>query len=159
MKKSNNKLFGLVCVVGGIVSLVCLLGNVPYVTRHYMPPTTPGYCLNNQQSGSSYPVITFSSSRYPNISNHIRVAQVRGFPRVLRIDRTLASLHRSQALRGFPTRPGFDRDEYPPAMFTEGGTGADVQYVIASENRSSGAWMMSQLSMYANHTCISIRVR
>jgi len=30
-------------------------------------------------------------------------------------------------LRGIPTKKGFDRDEYPPAMSDEGGKGADVR--------------------------------
>ena len=36
--------------------------------------------------------------------------------------------------RGIPTKKGFDRDEYPPAMSDEGGKGADVRYVRRAEN-------------------------
>ena len=36
-------------------------------------------------------------------------------------------------LRGIPTRRGFDRDEYPPALSDEGGRGAHVRYVKSSE--------------------------
>ena len=43
-----------------------------------------------------------------------------------------------RALQGIPTRSGFDRDEYPPAVAREGGKGAHVRYVRSSENRSAG---------------------
>ncbi len=28
-----------------------------------------------------------------------------------------------------PSKAGYDRDEYPPAMFKEGGKGASVRYI------------------------------
>lgn len=65
---------------------------------------------------------------------------------LLHIDRAESDLHRSQSLKGIPTKEGFDRDEYPPAMSREGGRGADVRYVDSSENRSSGSVMGRQLS-------------
>jgi hypothetical protein len=53
-------------------------------------------------------------------------------------------------LRGIPTKPGYDRDEYPPAMSDEGGTRADVRYVLSAENRSAGSVMRNQLAPYCD---------
>jgi len=42
-------------------------------------------------------------------------------------------------MKGNPQKSGFDRDEYPPAMFKEGGAGARVEYINPSDNRGAGA--------------------
>lgn len=34
---------------------------------------------------------------------------------------------------------GKDRDEWPIAMFREGGTGADIEYISPSDNRGAGS--------------------
>ncbi|MGC3932149.1 NucA/NucB deoxyribonuclease domain-containing protein [Pseudomonas atacamensis] len=39
-------------------------------------------------------------------------------------------------MRGIETKPGLDRDEYPPAMFQEGGQEASVRHITAGDNRS-----------------------
>ena len=44
-----------------------------------------------------------------------------GKPDTLTIDRDNAAARRRDSLRGIETKPGLDRDEYPPAMFQEGG--------------------------------------
>jgi hypothetical protein len=49
-----------------------------------------------------------------------------------------------------PTKRGYDRDEYSPAMSDEGGKGADVRYVLSAENRSAGSVMRFQLAPYCN---------
>lgn len=79
---------------------------------------------------------------------HVREAVAAGKHRVLHIARALAQVHRAQSLRGVPTRTGFDRDEYPPAASAEGGTGADIDYVRSSDNRSAGSRMKVQLTGY-----------
>ena len=61
----------------------------------------------------------------------------------MHIDRENEELHRSQSLAGFPTKPGYDRDEYPPAMSREGGTGASVRYVTRPTTAGRGRrWAM-----------------
>ncbi len=47
---------------------------------------------------------------------------------------------------GIPTIPGMDRDEYPPAVFAEGGAGASVRHIPLSDNRSAGGQMSAQLA-------------
>ena len=70
--------------------------------------------------------------------------------RVLHFRRYEATANRRASLRGIPTKKGFDRDEYPPAMSDEGGKGADVRYVRSAENRSAGSVMSHQLAPYCN---------
>jgi hypothetical protein len=99
---------------------------------------------------SSVEVLWFSARRYPHIRRHVLRALRRGWPRTLVLDRPGASARRNRLLRGIPTRPGFDRDEYPPAIARGVGPGltrgvapvgwlADVEYVPSRENRSQGA--------------------
>ena len=95
--------------------------------------------------------VRFDDDRWPHIAAHIRFAKrlrksgrLR-YPRVFHIDRAGADENRRQALQGIPTRSGYDRDEYPPAVAREGGKGADVRYVRSSENRSAGAYMGNKL--------------
>jgi hypothetical protein len=51
---------------------------------------------------------------------------------------------------GHSDKPGYDRNEYPPAMSDEGGKGADVRDVLSAENRSAGSVMRNQLAPYCN---------
>lgn len=47
-------------------------------------------------------------------------------------------------LRGIETKPGLDLDEYPPAMFQEGGQGASVRHINPSDNRGAGVCIGAQ---------------
>lgn len=107
---------------------------------------------------SPQPVIV-KSEKYPESAGHIMEAQAgvisRGdrqqpgdpMPSDLTIDKENADINRREALRGIPTRGGqfLDRDEYPPAMFAEGGDGSSVKYIPAGDNRGSGASMNAQI--------------
>jgi len=90
-------------------------------------------------------VVTISQEKAPQSAAHIIDAQAAGYPWILTIDRHGAKRRRTQSLRGMPTKPGFDRDEYPPAVFAEGGKGASVRYIPANDNRSAGAQIGNQL--------------
>ena len=83
--------------------------------------------------------VKVSRSAYPESAAHIEGAQASGQPRTLTVDRAGASARRREALQDTPTRPSKDRDEYPPAMFKEGGAGSSKQYVNPSDNRGAGA--------------------
>jgi hypothetical protein len=87
----------------------------------------------------------------------------RGWPRRLVVNRRGADARRERALRDIPTREGFDRDEYPPAVGRGRGPGltrgrnprgwkADVRYVPSSENRSHGATLGDRLEPFCNGT-------
>lgn len=82
--------------------------------------------------------IKLSKRKHRTVKRHIRRAVKRGWPRVLRIHRRGADRRRSKLLQRYPTRRGFDRDEWPMAMARRGWR-ADVMYVPSGENRSAGA--------------------
>lgn len=107
--------------------------------------------------GKTPPVpVYISDKKYPESAKHVTEAQTgttwRGdvpgpgaHPSVVTVDRDGAKQNRRDSLRGVPTRDKLDRDEYPPAVFAEGGEGASVKYVPYSDNRGAGASMGNQL--------------
>jgi len=107
--------------------------------------------------------VVYSRGKYPNITRHIEDAWTKGYPRVLRINRIGTSERRDKLLAGIPTRPGMDRDEYPPAVARGkrpgidtgvGDTQADVRYVPRRRTahrdrcsvRASGAYATARAS-------------
>lgn len=89
--------------------------------------------------------VMISQSATPHVAQHVVDAQAAGHPSVLTLDRAGATARRSASLAGIPTKPGLDRDEYPPAVFLEGGAGASVRHIPFSDNRRAGAMMRNQL--------------
>ncbi|MCB1878411.1 MAG: hypothetical protein KDH88_20735, partial [Chromatiales bacterium] len=88
--------------------------------------------------------VTVSRGRFPESAKHIEDAVASGKPNTLTINRGGASANRRDSLRGVKTKPGLDRDEFPPAMFQEGGRGASVRHINRSDNRGSGACIGAQ---------------
>ena len=109
-----------------------------------------------RQSSSVYVVL--SSAKYPQTTDHILDAQNAGQPALLHIDRENEALHRDQSLAPWPPKSGYDRDEYPPAMSREGGTGADVRYIDPSDNRGAGATMGNALEDYCEDQPFRFRI-
>lgn len=97
-------------------------------------------------------VINFPSGRYPETALHIKESIEKGHSDICTIDREGADNRRKQSLKGIPTKPGYDRDEYPMAMCEEGGKGADVKYISPSDNRGAGSWVGHQVSEYPDGT-------
>lgn len=95
--------------------------------------------------------ISFSKTKYPNIFAHTERAIQKGEPKVLILNRRGAEERRKQLLAGIPTKPGFDRDEYAPAVGRDTWK-ADVEYVPSSENRSHGSSMGIKLRQYCDGT-------
>jgi hypothetical protein len=90
--------------------------------------------------------VRLSRRRWPHIADHVADVD-RRFPRVLHLDTggTPTSTAR-RACGGVATKPGYDRDEYPPAASREGGRGAECpRYVRGGENRSAGAFLGGRL--------------
>jgi hypothetical protein len=106
--------------------------------------------------------ISFSKTKYPNIRKHFLAAIAKGWPRILVLNRPGATARRTKLLADIPTRDGFDRDEYPPAVargrgfhirgIDPRGWKADVAYVPSSENRSHGSTMGTKLKRFCNGT-------
>jgi RHS repeat-associated protein len=103
-------------------------------------------------------VITVDRGRYPESAKHIEDAQAAGHPSTVTIDRTGAAARRQQALSKTPARSGADRDEYPPAMFKEGGKGSSVRYINPSDNRGAGACIGAQCRGLSDGTRVRIEV-
>ncbi|MBS4769970.1 DNRLRE domain-containing protein [Carnobacteriaceae bacterium zg-ZUI240] len=102
--------------------------------------------------------IQVSKSKYPQSAQHIQDARSAGQPSILTIDRSVANENRSQSLKGIDKIPGKDLDEYPPAMFAEGGKGASVRPINKSDNRGSGSSMGHQLRGFDNGTKVFIDI-
>jgi hypothetical protein len=107
--------------------------------------------------------VTFSKTKFPHIRRHFLDALDAGWPKTLVLNRRGADARRNRLLEPFPTRPGQDRDEYPPAVGRGKGKGltrgtspigwkASVAYVPSSENRSHGATLGTKLRRFCNGT-------
>jgi hypothetical protein len=94
-------------------------------------------------------VVDLNDDKHNEVIDHAFDARRAGHPRILHIRRLEAKANRRASLRGIPTKKGFDRDEYPPAISDEGGKGASVRYIKSVENRSAGALMGRQLATTA----------
>jgi uncharacterized protein RhaS with RHS repeats len=102
--------------------------------------------------------VTVSASRYPESAAHIEDAQAAGQPSELTIDRAGAAARRSAALQGTKSASGLDRDEYPPAMFEEGGNGASVRSIGSGDNRGAGASIGAQTRGLSEGALVRLRV-
>jgi len=127
------------------------------------PPPSTSSCTRP----ASVQRLRFSAAKYPNIKSHAEAAIAQGWPRVLVVNRPGKGERRERLLQNIPTRAGFDRDEYPPAVgrgrayneqrgLVRGkdpiGWVADVVYVPSSENRSHGASLGNRLRRFCNGT-------
>jgi hypothetical protein len=127
-------------------------------TRPRRDATSPIGCIKP----TSVQPIGFSSTKYPNIRAHALAAIKDGWPRVLVVSDGVDA-RRDRLLQGFPTKRGYDRDEYPPAVgrgrgkYLSRGVNpvrwlADVAYVPSSENRSHGSTLGIKLRRFCNGT-------
>jgi RHS repeat-associated protein len=104
------------------------------------------------------PVIDLSASRFGEAAEHIADAQAAGQPSILTIDRAGADANRADSIGGLEKVPGMQLDEYPPAMFREGGAGASVRAINPSDNMSAGAYIGNSLRSFPDGTRVQIRV-
>jgi hypothetical protein len=145
-----------------MIATLALLAVVlsPTATTAHAPGLAAAQCVRP----AGVQRLVFIATEYPNIRRHFRRAVLRrGWPRRLVLNRRGADERRERLLRDIPTRDGFDRDEYPPAVGRGRGPGlergrdprgwkADVRHVPSSENRSHGASLGTQLEPFCNGT-------
>lgn len=81
-----------------------------------------------------------------------------GMPELVTIGRSEASRRRKQSLAGVRASPVYDRDEYPMALFCEGGAGADIAYIEGADNRGAGSCISWQLRGFSDGTRVRVRV-
>ena len=98
------------------------------------------------------------STKYPETAAHIRDAQAAGQPSVLTIARSAAEDNRAAALAGAARVAGKQLDEYPPAMFREGGKGASVRNVSPADNMGAGACIGNQCRNLPDGSRVRIKV-
>lgn len=109
--------------------------------------------------GSWIEDVYISRSRHPETAAHIEDAIGTGQPNVLTIDREGAIANRSAATGGIDRVPRMHLDEYPPAMFREGGSGASVRPITPADNMGAGACMGNQCRGLPNGARVRINVR
>ncbi len=102
--------------------------------------------------------IEISPDRFGQAAEHMRDAIKAGQPDVLTIDRAGTNANRAAATGGFEKVPGRQLDEYPPAMFKEGGVGASVRAISPHDNMSLGAYIGFCCRRLPNGARIKIRV-
>lgn len=91
-------------------------------------------------------IVTISASMSPQAAKHIVDAQMSGQTPICTVDRVGADARRAQSMKPLPAVSGWDRDEYPPAVCKQGGTGASVRYIDPSDNKSAGAQLGAGLA-------------
>ena len=79
----------------------------------------------------------FHTSQAPHAFKHARDA-MKGGSEEYTVDRPGTKGRRREALRGTSPQAGTDRDEWPPAVFKEGGAGASIRRIDPSDNRRAG---------------------
>ncbi|MGK9233718.1 hypothetical protein KXS07_19445 [Inquilinus limosus] len=117
-----------------------------------MPATQATTCQNCCRR-----TVVISRAAAPESARHIDDAQAMGFPSVLTYDPAGKNARRAASLRGIPTRPGYDRDEYPPAAFAENGGVADVRYVPSLDNQTAGGFISAGLAGATPGCIVTIR--
>lgn len=103
--------------------------------------------------------LEFPADKYPETGQHIKDAISAGAPAVCTIDRDGAEENRKESLAGVPTKKGYDRDEWPMAMCSEGGSGANIEYITPKDNRGAGSWVGNQLEEYPDGTRVEFIVK
>lgn len=78
--------------------------------------------------------ITLSVAKHGEAAEHAAAAIAAGHPSVLTIARGGADANRLASTGGIAKVAGKQLDEYPPAMFLEGGKGASVRPINGSNN-------------------------
>ncbi|MEQ1890561.1 MAG: RHS repeat-associated core domain-containing protein [Alphaproteobacteria bacterium] len=102
--------------------------------------------------------ITLSRSAHGEAAEHAADAIRAGKPSQLTINRSGVPANRAAATRGLDKVPGKHLDEYPPAMFKEGGTGASVRPINPRDNMSAGACIGNACRGLPDGSRIRIRV-
>ncbi|MCW1246408.1 DUF6531 domain-containing protein [Pseudomonas sp. SAICEU22] len=125
----------------------------------WMDPLGLAGCTLTKARSKQYDYkLRLKRSEYPQTFGHIDGAIKKGHPYIVTIQRDTAKLNRKLSLKDVKTKTGKDRDEWPMAMFKEGGTGASVKYIDPSDNRGAGSSIGNVLSDLPNGTRVKIEV-
>lgn len=108
--------------------------------------------------GPEYYVVIVDSRKYPQTAEHIRMAQTMGFPEFVTLGRADASERRKASLADVKASQIYDRDEWPMAVFEEGGQGANIVYIEGRDNRGAGSSIGWQMRGFPDGSRVRVRV-
>ncbi|EJS70978.1 DNA-entry nuclease [Bacillus cereus] len=139
---------------GIIISIIAILSILVAVYEVLVPEDTSVKKTNTYDQ-----VLEFPKERYPETGKHITDAIKEGHSEVCTIDRGGAADRRKLSLAPYPSKKGYDRDEWPMAMCKEGGKGAHIEYISPSDNRGAGSWVGNKLDKYPDGTRVKFDVK
>ncbi|HDX9609354.1 DNA-entry nuclease [Bacillus toyonensis] len=139
---------------GIIISIIAILSIVVAVYEVLVPEETSVKKTNTYDQ-----VLEFPKERYPETGKHITDAIKEGHSEVCTIDRGGAGDRRKLSLAPYPSKKGYDRDEWPMAMCKEGGKGAHIEYISPADNRGAGSWVGNKLDKYPDGTRVKFEVK
>ncbi|EJR66368.1 hypothetical protein IIO_00984 [Bacillus cereus VD115] len=139
---------------GIIISIIAILSIVIAVYEVLVPEETSVKKTNTYDQ-----VLEFPKERYPETGKHITDAIKEGHSEVCTIDRGGAGDRRKLSLAPYPSKKGYDRDEWPMAMCKEGGKGAHIEYISPADNRGAGSWVGNKLDKYPDGTRVKFEVK
>jgi hypothetical protein len=96
--------------------------------------------------------------KYPEAAGHGTDALNDGIVAEDVIDRPGTDARRAANLEGIPTKKGKDRDEFPPAVIDNGGSGYSVRHIDRSDNRGAGSSIGHQIKNLPDGTRVVIRI-
>lgn len=108
--------------------------------------------------GPEYYVVIVDSRKYPQTAEHIKMAQKIGFPEFVTLGRSDAAERRKASLADVKASPIYDRDEWPMAIFEEGGQGASILYINGRDNRGAGSSIGWQMRGFPDGSRVRVRV-
>ena len=108
--------------------------------------------------GPEYYVVIVDSQKYPQTAAHISIAQTMGFPEFVTLDRSSAAERRKAALAEVKVSSIYDRDEWPMAVFKEGGYGSHVAYIEGHDNKGAGSSIGWQMRGFPDGSRVRVRV-
>lgn len=114
--------------------------------------------FSSGRHGAEYYVVIVDSRKYPQTAEHIRMAQTMGFPEFVTLGRADAAERRKASLADVKASPIYDRDEWPMAVFEEGGQGANVVYIEGRDNRGAGSSIGWQMRGFPDGSRVRVRV-
>ncbi|EAO54815.1 DNA-entry nuclease [Bacillus thuringiensis serovar berliner ATCC 10792] len=139
---------------GIIISIIAILSILVAVYEVLVPEETSVKKTNTYDQ-----VLEFPKERYPETGKHITDAIKEGHSEVCTIDRGGAADRRKLSLAPYPSKKGYDRDEWPMAMCKEGGKGAHIEYISPADNRGAGSWVGNKLDKYPDGTRVKFEVK
>jgi hypothetical protein len=143
---------GVVMVANSAQQIAQTMGDTGEQTADSATPS------DSDSADDELPEVVIPKDKYPETAGHIEDAVRDGHPDELTIDRAGAKNRRKDSLKDKHRETGKDRDEYPPAMFREGGKGASVRNIKPSDNRGAGSCMGAQCRNLPDGTRVRVRV-